>query len=155
MHASPDTPRKVIASNKKARRDYHVQERLEVGIALRGTEVKSVREGHVSFAGAYAAVENGEVFLYHLNISPYEFGNRFNHEPARERRLLLHRREIRRLKQQTDERGCALVPLGIYLKRGRVKVELGVCKGKRQTDKRETLRRRTLDREAARAMSRH
>jgi len=143
-----------IATNRRARHDYHILERIEAGIALHGTEVKSLRAGQISLTGAHARVENGEAILYGVNISPYEFGNRFNHEPDAPRRLLLHRREIRHLGAQSDQKGCALVPLSVYLKRGRVKVELGVCRGKQQQDKRETLRRRTAEREAARAMAR-
>ena len=153
--ASPaKNARTKLAANRKAFHDYFVLERYEAGIELRGTEVKSARDASLSLSGAFARVENDEVILFHLNIPPYEHGNRFNHEPDRPRRLLLHRREIAKLRAETEQKGHALVPLSVYLKRGRVKVELGVCKGKRQSDKRETLRRRTADREAALSMSR-
>jgi SsrA-binding protein len=145
---------KRVASNRRARHDYHILDRFEAGIELRGTEVKSIRAGTVSLAGAFARFEEGQLFLHGMNVAPYEFGNRFNHPNSRPRRLLLHRREIARLGVQQEQKGCALVPLSLYLKNGRVKVELGVCKGKQQFDKRETLRRRTADREAARAMAR-
>jgi len=134
-------------------RDYTVLERLEAGIELWGTEVKSLRAGQVGMTGSHARIDNGDAWLYELNIPPYEFGNRFNHDPDRPRRLLLHRREINRLQAQSEQKGNALIPLSIYFKKGLVKVELGVCKGKAQYDKRQTLRRRTADREAERAMA--
>ena len=152
MPASSEQPR--LAVNRKARRDYHVIERLEAGIALLGTEVKAVRQAGVGFSGAFVRVENGEAVLLNLNIPPYEQGNRFNHEPTRPRRLLLHKREIRRIEADSEQKGLSLIPLALYLKHGRVKIELGVCRGKRQYDKRETLRRKTADRETARAMKR-
>jgi len=152
--ASPDQSNKPLAVNRKARHDYFVIESYEAGIELRGTEVKSVRDSLVSLAGAFARVEEGEVILRGVNISPYEFGNRFNHDPVRPRRLLFHKKEIRRLQTQTELKGHTLVPLRVYLKRGLVKVEIGLCKGKQQRDKRETLRRQTADREAARDIAR-
>ena len=124
-----------------------------MGIELWGTEVKSLRGGHLGMTGSFAKVEGRNVLLYGLNIPPYTFGNRFNHDPDRPRRLLLHRREIRHLQAQTEQKGHALIPLSIYFKKGLVKVELGICKGKAHYDKRETLRRRTADREAERAMA--
>ena len=154
MTASAKQPAGKLAANRKALRDYFVVERLEAGIELRGTEVKSVRAGEISLAGAYARVENRDVIAHHINIAAYEFGNQFNHDPVRPRRLLLHRREIEKLATQTQQKGLALVPLSIYLKRGRVKVELGVCRGKAHGDKRETLKRRTAEREAQREMAR-
>lgn len=153
MAESNDKRSSVLASNRKARRDYVTLDRFEAGIQLVGTEVKSIRGGHASLAGGYASIENGEVWLQHLNIPAYEHGNRFNHEPARPRRLLLHRREIRRLTAQVEQKGFTVIPLSLYLKRGRIKVELGVCRGKRHEDKRETLKQRTADREAARVMA--
>ena len=155
MGAPETTARKTIASNRKALHDFFVMERVEAGIALVGTEVKAVRTGQASLAGSFARVENDEVWLHHANIPPYEFGNRFNHDPLRTRRLLLHRREIDKLKAHAEQKGHALVPLSLYLHRGRVKVDLGICKGKRQSDKRETLRRKTADMEAKRAMADH
>jgi SsrA-binding protein len=141
-----------FAVNRKARRDYHVLDRIEAGIELLGTEVKSIRGSHASLVGGFAKIEEGQVWLHGLNIPPYEHGNRFNHEADRPRRLLLHRREINKLQAQAEQQGHALVPLRLYLKRGRIKVELGICRGKRHEDKRETLKQRTADREAARAM---
>ena len=146
-------PHKRIASNRRALRDYFVEERIEAGIELRGTEAKSIRNGNVTLTGSYASIENGQVVLNNLTISPYEFGNRFNHEPARPRQLLLHKREIRKLQVQTDQKGLTLIPLNLYFKRGKVKIELGVCKGKKLVDKRETLKRKDADRDAQRAMA--
>lgn len=145
--------RKVLATNRRARHDYHILETLEAGIELRGTEVKSVRAGEVSLAESFADIENGEAILYDLHIQPYRCGNVHNHEPKRPRRLLLHAREIARLQGLRTLKGHALIPLDLHLRRGLVKVELGVCKGKRLEDKRETLRRREADREARRALA--
>jgi SsrA-binding protein len=142
-----------IATNRKARHDYEVLERFEAGIELRGTEVKSLREGHVSLVGSFAEIEGGDVVLQGVTIQPYEFGNRFNHAPDRSRRLLLHKREILRLKAATEQKGHALIPLRLYFKGRHVKVELGLCRGKKQADKRETLKRQTADREAGRAVA--
>ncbi|MBT3193593.1 MAG: SsrA-binding protein SmpB [Verrucomicrobia bacterium] len=142
-----------IASNRKALHDYHVLERFETGIELRGTEVKSLREGHVSLVGAFAQIKNGEVFLEGMTIQPYEFGNRFNHDSDRPRRLLLHKREILRLKAESEQKGHSLIPLRLYFKGRNVKVELGSCRGKNVVDKRETLKRKTADREAGRAIA--
>ncbi len=144
-----------IATNRKARRDYHVLETFEAGIELRGTEVKSIRGGRVSLIESYAKLKNGEAFLHELDIQPYEFGNVFNHNPRRVRRLLLHKKEIERLFAKAQIKGLALVPLKLYFKRGRVKVEMGLCRGKHVQDKRETIKRRTADREAARAIAAH
>lgn len=146
---------KRLVSNRRALHDYTVIEHLEAGIELRGTEVKSLRAGHGSLVGAYCGIEKGEAFLFGMDIPPYECGNRFNHDPKRKRRLLLHRREIDRLTGQTEQKGLTLVPLSVYLKRGRMKLDVGVCRGKGQADKRETLRKRTADREAQREMARY
>ncbi len=144
---------KPIATNRKAHRDYHVLDKLEAGIELRGTEVKSIRQGNMNLAEGYARLEkSGDVVLYGVHINPYDHGNVHNHDPVRPRRLLLHRREIKRLFGQTAIKGHALVPLRAYFKRGRVKVELGLCKGKQTIDKREDIKRKTADREAQRAM---
>lgn len=151
---NPDTANQGLANNRKARHDYHVLDSLEAGIELRGTEVKSVKAGEVNLTGGYAQVEKGQVFLLHINIAPYISGNRYNHEPERPRRLLLHKREIQRLQARVEQEGHTLVPLRCYLKRGIVKIELGLCKGKLQYDKRETLRRREADRETSRAAAR-
>ena len=154
MTQAPQTPStRRIATNRKASHDYFVIERLECGIALRGTEVKAVRAGHVSLVGAFARAVDGSVFLQNMTIQPYEFGNQFNHDPLRPRRLLLHHREITRLESQTSQKGLTLIPLSVYMKRGFVKIELGLCRGKRQSDKRETLKRKTAERETNRAIA--
>jgi SsrA-binding protein len=144
----------TLATNKKAFHDYEILEKLEAGIELQGTEVKSCRERNISLADAHARVVDGELWLTGVHIAPYKQGNRANHDPRRDRRLLVHRREIRRLKQELEAKGMTLVPLRIYLKKSRIKVELGVGRGKAQHDKRETLKRKMHDREARRAMSR-
>ncbi|HHY32060.1 MAG TPA: SsrA-binding protein SmpB [Firmicutes bacterium] len=143
---------KIVATNRKAYHDYHIHETYEAGIALTGTEIQSVRRGMVSLRDSFARVEGGEVLLYNMNISPYEHGNRFNHEPLRTRKLLLHKEEIRKLQGKTQERGFTLVPLKVYLKRGLAKVELALAKGKKLYDKREAAARRDLAREADRAI---
>jgi SsrA-binding protein len=139
---------KLLASNRKAFHEYFILEKLEAGIALLGTEVKAAREGRVNLKESYAAVQRGEAFLLNCHISPYSHGNRENHDPTRERKLLLHSKEIRKLVGKTQEKGLTVVPLRVYLKRGRIKVELGVARGKKLIDKRETERRKELDREA-------
>ena len=143
---------KVIAVNRKARRDYQVLETCEAGIALRGTEVKSLRAGRANLKDSYAKVMNGEVFLLGAHISEYEQGTRHNHVPKRDRKLLLHKREIMRLNVKISERGLTLVPLKMYIKRGKAKVELGLARGRRLPGKREELRRRVLDREMEKAL---
>ena len=154
---SNETPvsggRKVVATNRRARHEYFVLETVEAGIALQGTEVKSVRAGEVSLAESFAEIVNGQVLLRGLHIQPYRCGNVHNHEPKRERQLLLHRREIARLYGQCAIKAQALIPLDLHLRHGRVKVELGICRGKHTEDKRETLRRREADLEARRAMA--
>jgi SsrA-binding protein len=147
-------PRKQsVARNPKATHDYHVLETWETGIVLTGTEVKSLRNGKASIKEAYARLRNGEVFLEGMNITPYEQGNRYNHDPVRTRKLLLHRREIEKLIGAVEQRGLTLVPLELYFKNGRAKVALALGKGKKQHDKRETIKRRVEEREAARAVS--
>lgn len=155
MAASSNTSDTKITTNRKAFRDYHVLEKHEAGIELCGTEVKAIRQGHISLSGSYARIEDGQVLLYNLTIPAYEHGNRFNHEPARVRRLLLHRSDILRFHNQTERQGFTLVPLSMYIRRGWVKLELGLCRGKTHGDKRETLRKKTADMQAARAMARH
>lgn len=145
---------KPIASNRRARREYEILDSLEAGIALRGPEVKSLREGRASLSDAYAIVRGGEVILRNLHISPYTQAGPENSDPTRDRRLLLHRHEINRLRSKVAERGFTLVPLSLYWKGGRAKVDLAVVRGKRRHDKRETIRRREQDRELRRA-SRH
>ncbi|WP_126428615.1 SsrA-binding protein SmpB [Brevibacillus marinus] len=143
---------KTVAQNRKARHDYFIEEVYEAGIALTGTEIKSVRAGRVQLKDSFAKVENGEVMLHNMHISPYAQGNRFNHEPERTRKLLLRRNEILKLHGLTRERGYALVPLSIYLKGGWAKVELALAKGKKNYDKRETLKKRDAQREVERAL---
>ena len=152
--AEKATGEKVIATNKKAFHDYFILEKLEAGISLLGTEVKAIREGRLNLKDSYAMVQKGEMFLYHCHISPYSHGNRENHDPTRPRKLLLHDREIRKLIGKTQEKGLTLVPLRVYLKRGLIKVELGVARGKKLYDKRETERRKEADHEARAAMKR-
>ena len=139
---------KVVATNRKALRDYHVFEKVEAGIELAGTEVKSLRLGQVSLDEGYAAVEGGNVYLCNVTIAPYAQGNIFNREPNRRRRLLLHGEEIRRLFGQTTLRGYTLIPLKIYFTdKGRAKVELALCRGKKLFDRREDLKRRAVERD--------
>lgn len=141
---------KVLAVNKKARHNYSIDESFECGFVLVGTEVKSMREGRFSFADAYAFVENDELWLVDLHITPYEMGNRFNHDPTRRRKLLVHKKEIKRLKRVTVEKGLTLVPLRFYLRRGIVKCELGIARGKKLFDKRDDIRKRDQKRELER-----
>jgi len=148
-----DSAAKTVATNRKALRDYHVLDRIEAGIELRGAEVKSIRAKHASLSEAYAKLEKGQVFLYGFHVQPYEHARIEDQKPLRPKRLLLHRREIDKLFGQTAIKGHALVPLRVYFKRGKLKVELGLCKGKHTVDKRETLKRRTADREAERAIA--
>ncbi len=144
---------KLAANNKKARHDYFIEETLEAGIVLTGTEIKSVREGKVSIKESYARVEDGEVWLYGMNISPYKQGNRFNVDPLRPRKLLLHKREIRKLIGKVTLQGLTLVPLKIYINRkGLAKVEIAVARGKKNYDKRETMAKRDAERKIDRAV---
>ena len=144
--------RKPMAQNKKAFHDYFVEERLECGMELKGTEVKSMRQGRMNLKESYAVVKNGEVFVQGMHISPYEQGNIFNTDPLRPKRLLLHRNQIRHLYQEVGKMGYALVPLSVYLKDGRFKMELGLCKGKKLHDKREDIAERDVKREMQRAL---
>ncbi len=143
---------KVLASNRKARFHYEIEDSLECGIELQGTEVKSLRAGKFSFADSYARVRNGELYLIAFHITPYEHGNIFNHEPDRDRKLLAHAQEIKRMQRRIDERGFTLVPLKVYLKKGMVKVELGLGRGKKIYDKRESIKQKDLKRDADREM---
>lgn len=147
-----EAARENIAENRKAMHDYHLLETFEAGIALQGTEVKSIREGRVNLRDSYARVEGGEVFLYNVHISPY--GNRgyVDHEPTRRRKLLLHRQEIRKLIGKTVEKGMTLVPVRMYFKNGRIKVAISLAKGKQLHDKRETVKRREAERETRAAV---
>lgn len=143
---------KIIAKNKRARHDYHVVDSVEAGVVLRGTEVKSVRLGKVQLVDSYARIEDGELYAVGMHISPYEQGNRFNVDPRRTRKLLVHKAEIRRIARQVTEKGMTLVPLSVYLRHGRVKVEIGICRGKKAYDKREAIRRRDADRDMERSL---
>ena len=145
---------KPVAQNKKAFHDYFVEERFEAGIELFGTEVKSIRMGQLNLKDSYCTVKNGELFLRGMHISPYEKGNIFNRDPVRPRRLLMHKREILKLYGRLKQDGLALIPLSLYLKDSRVKVELGLCKGKKLYDKRDSAAKKDAERDMARAMSR-
>jgi len=142
-----------IVNNRKARHDFHIEERVEAGIELLGTEIKSIRAGHVNLRGSYARIEAGQAFLFDADIQPYARASHEQHEPKRRRRLLLHRREIDYLYGEVNAGGRTLVPLRLYWKNGRVKVELGLAKGKHAVDKRADLKSRLAEREAARAAS--
>jgi len=152
MSEKRDDSEMLFATNKKALHDYFILDRLEAGIALVGTEVKSIRESRINLKESFAQVRNGEAFLLNCHISPYSHGNRQNHDPLRSRKLLLHHKEIRKMIGKTQEKGLTLVPLRVYLKRGKIKVELGVARGKKLHDKRETERRKEMDREARAAV---
>jgi SsrA-binding protein len=141
----------TFAENRKARHDYTVLETIECGVVLTGTEVKSVRSGGVSLSGAYAAVLGGELWLLGCDIAAYKFGNRFNHEPKSKRKLLVHAKEVAQLKLKSEAKGLTLVPLKLYLKYGRIKLALGVCRGKQMHDKRESLKQKALRRDMERA----
>ena len=140
----------VFAENRKARHDYTVLETIECGIVLTGTEVKSVRHGEVSLSGSYGAVLKGELWLVGADIAAYKFGNRFNHEPKSMRKLLVHTKEVRDLQLKTEAKGLTLIPLRVFLKNGRVKVDLGVCRGKQLHDKRDALKKKALRRDLER-----
>ncbi len=143
---------KILAKNKKARFLYYVDESMECGIALKGTEVKSMRNAMFSFTDTYARIENEELLLVSFHISPYNFGNLFNHDPDRIRKLLVHKSEIKKLRRKVDQKGFTLIPLKFYLKRGIIKMELGICKGKDLKDKRNTIKDRDSKRDSAREM---
>lgn len=143
---------KVVATNRKARHDYFIEDSVEAGIVLTGTEIKSVRAGRVNLQDSFALVRDGEIWLIGAHISPYAHGNRENHEPRRDRKLLMHRLEINRIAGKIQEKGWTLVPLQIHLRNGRAKVQLGMARGKRQYDKRESIAKRDDDREMRRAL---
>ena len=142
----------VFAENRKARHDYTVLDTIECGIVLTGTEVKSVRHGEMSLTGSYAAVLKDELWLVGADIAAYKFGNRFNHEPKSMRKLLVHRKEVEAMRLKTEAKGLTLVPLKVYLKGGRIKVALGVCRGKAMHDKRETLKDKAIRRDMERGL---
>lgn len=140
-------PVKVMAVNRRATHDYFIDDRVEAGLVLTGTEIKSIREGRVNLREGYARIVDGEAWLTNVHIAPYEQGNRYNHEPLRDRKLLLHRDEINTLVGRVRQRGYTLVPLQLYLKHGKAKVELGLARGKREFDKRESIAKREAQRE--------
>ncbi|MFC6274911.1 SsrA-binding protein SmpB [Levilactobacillus tangyuanensis] len=152
---SKKTPDNVLAQNRKARHDYAVSDTVEAGLVLTGTEIKSLRERRVNLQDGFAQIRNNEAWLMNVHISEYVQGNRFNHDPLRNRKLLLHKKEIRRLGLATQDKGVTLVPLKMYLKHGFAKVLIGVATGKREYDKRETIKRREQDRQIARVMKRY
>ena len=143
---------KTLVENRRARHDYFIHETYEAGLALRGTEVKSVRAGRANLRDSFARVDDGQLILYNVHISPYEQGNRFNHDPLRPRVLLMHKREVMRLLGLTQAKGYTLIPTKLYLKDGRIKAEIGLAKGKKLYDKRDAAAERDAQREIARAM---
>lgn len=152
MATKPDSGEKLIASNKKALHDYFIVQKFEAGLALTGTEVKSLRDGKAQLKDSYVIFKDDEAFLFGAHISPYTHGNLMNHDPERTRKLLLHRNEIEKLRVQTVEKGLSVIPLRLYFKGSKVKAEIAIVRGKKQYDKRETERTREADREAAQAM---
>jgi len=144
--------KKIITENRKARHDYHIDDTYEAGIALLGTEVKALRNGSANLRDAYARIRNGEVFLHQMHIGPYAFAYYDNHPPLRKRKLLLHKKEIKKLIGKTNEKGYSLVPLSLYFKDGKVKVNLGLVRGKRKYDKRQAIRKRDEQRDLERAI---
>ncbi len=143
---------KPIAQNRKARHDYFIDETYEAGLVLKGTEIKSIREGKVNIADAHVRIMNGEAFVINMHIAPYEQGNRFNHDPTRSRKLLLHRREIDKLYGQVQQKGYTIVPLRLYIKNGYAKLLIGLGRGKKLYDKRETLKQKQMQRDIDRAI---
>lgn len=154
MGLQEESAEKLVTTNRKARHEYHVLETIEAGIALTGTEVKSLRQGRANLSDGYALIKNGEVWLFGMHISPYEQGSYNNVDPVRNRRLLLHRKEIRKLNGRVAEPGVTLVPLKVYFTKNLAKVLLGVCKGKREYDKREDIARREAERDIRRRLRR-
>ncbi len=146
--------KKQVSYNRKARHNYEIEESFDAGLALAGTEVKSLRAGKVNFVDAFCRVENGEVFLYNMHITPYELGNRWNVEPLRKRKLLLHKSEILELKAKVDQKGWSIVPLAIYFQRGFAKMEIALAKGKLEHDKRDSIADKDRDRESRRELVR-
>ena len=148
----PKEELKTVAQNRKARHDYFVEESFECGLELRGTEVKSIRLGKCNLKDSYASVEKGEMWVHGMHISPYEKGNIFNTDPMRPKKLLMHKAEIRKLEQAIMQKGLTLVPLSVYLKQGRMKLQLGLCKGKKNYDKRDDIAKRDAEREIERGL---
>ncbi len=149
-----DAGRKIVCQNRKARHDYEILETVEAGIALTGTEVKSMRDGRVQLTDAYARIDNEEAFLFNMHVNPYENGGRYNHEPNRTRKLLLHKGEILRLFGKVQLKGLTIIPLSVYFLKGRVKIELGIGRGKKMFDRREDVATREAKREMERALKR-
>ena len=147
--------RKIIAENRKARFDYSIEETYECGIELQGTEVKSVKNGNISFPDSFAEITNGEVWLKNFHISEYAYSSIFNHNPDRPKKLLLHKEEIKKITRKVEEKGNNLIPINFYLKNGRVKLTLGVCKGKKMFDKRATIKNRDIERDIQREFSKN
>lgn len=154
--AKKETPGiQVAATNRKARHDYTIEDSIEAGIVLIGSEIKSIRAGRVNLRDGYAAIEEGEVWLHNVHIAPYDPASRFGHEPRRRRKLLLHKRQIARLSSRVQEKGYTLIPLRLYLRDNRAKIELALARGKRQYDKRASIAKREDQRRAQRAMREH
>ena len=147
--------KKIVSSNKKARHDYFIEEVYEAGLSLTGTEIKSIRGGAVNLKDSFAKVQNGEVFVYNMHISPYEQGNRYNTDPMRPKKLLLHKKEIRKLDQAVSQDGLTLVPLDIYFVKGKAKLSLAIAKGKKLYDKREDIAKKDAKRDIDRKMKEH
>ena len=143
---------KIIATNKKAYHDYYIDDKFEAGIVLTGTEVKSIRLGKVNLKESFCRIKDGELFINNMNISPYDFGNRENHDPTRMRKLLLHHAEIDKLIRLTEQKGLAMVPTKLYFKRNYIKLEIGIGRGKKLHDKRQTIKQKEADREMSKAM---
>jgi SsrA-binding protein len=149
-----ESTKKVLATNRRATHDYHIEDRFEAGLVLLGTEIKSIRSGQVNLRDGYVIPRNGELWLMNVHIAGYEPAGRFGHEPRRPRKLLLHRREINKLTNRTQERGYTIIPLRLYLRRGRAKLEIGLARGKRQYDKRAAIAKRDAQRQIDRALKR-
>lgn len=155
MATEKNDQQKVVATNRKAFHDYFIEDKLEAGIVLTGTEVKSLRDGRANLQDSYAGIKDGEVYLYHCHISPYSHGNIMNHDPTRPRKLLLHRKEISKLLGKTQQKGLTIIPLRIYFsQRGQAKVEIALAKGKKHYDRRESIKAREAGREVERAIKR-
>jgi SsrA-binding protein len=150
--SNPDAKR-VIISNRRARHEYHIDETYDAGISLVGTEVKSIRAGQANLQDAFCRIENGEIWLHNMHVNPFEHGSAWNVEPRRKRKLLLHRREIDRLRGELDQKGLALIPLSLYFQRGYAKLELGLGRGKKLWDKREDIAKRDVEREVRRELA--
>ena len=148
-------PIKIVCENRKARHDYFIHETFEAGLALQGTEVKSLRAGRANLKDSYAFIKNGEIFVDHMHISPYEQGNIFNHDPLRARKLLMHKAEIVKLFSKTREKGYTIIPLKVYFKHGRAKIEIALASGKHNYDKRDDLRKKAANRDIERALKDH